>query len=121
MLLIVDLILFISLSGRGWFSSPSFSEYKNNIVIKEGGTHSCWISDSASIKETCILWVPGYVNTGWRGKHLLDLLDWRLGMGFTFLYHNIILVSRNGGESNQPLPDRLIKRIKSTINKRTTF
>jgi hypothetical protein len=54
----------ISLSGRGWFNSPSFSGYKNNIVIKESGAHSCWISDSASIKETCILWVPGYINTG---------------------------------------------------------
>jgi hypothetical protein len=39
------------------------------------------------------------------------LLDWRLGMSSTFLYHNIILVSRKGGESNQPLPGRLIKRI----------
>jgi hypothetical protein len=49
------------------------------------------------------------------------MLDWRLGMGSTFLYQNIILVSRKGGESNQPLPDRLIKRIKSTVNKITTF
>jgi hypothetical protein len=89
----------ISLSGRGWFSSPSFSEYKNNIVIKEGGAHSCWISDSASIKETRILWVPGYVNTGWRGKHLLD---WRLGMGFTFLYHNIILYREMEGNRINP-------------------
>jgi hypothetical protein len=38
------------------------------------------------------------------------VLDWRLGMGSTFLYHNIILVSRKGGESNQPLPGRLIKK-----------
>jgi hypothetical protein len=29
----------ISLSWRGWFNSPSFSGYKNNIVIKEGGAH----------------------------------------------------------------------------------
>jgi hypothetical protein len=33
-------------------------------VIKEGGAHHCWISNSALIKEMCILWVPGYVNTG---------------------------------------------------------
>jgi hypothetical protein len=68
MLLIVDLIFLISLSGRGWYNSPSFSGYKNNIVIKESGAHSCWINGSASIKETCILWVPGYINTGWRRK-----------------------------------------------------
>jgi hypothetical protein len=69
-LLIVDLIFLISLSGRGWYNSPSFSGYKNNIVIKENGAHSCWINDSASIKEMCILWVLGYINTGWRGKTL---------------------------------------------------
>jgi hypothetical protein len=44
-------------------------------VIKESGALSCWISDSASIKETCILWVPGYINIGWRGKHLKDLSE----------------------------------------------
>jgi hypothetical protein len=58
----------ICLPGRGWFDSPSFSGYENNIVIRDGVAHSCWISDSASIKETCILWVLGYVNTRWRGK-----------------------------------------------------
>jgi hypothetical protein len=68
MLLIVDLIFLISLSGRGWYNSPSFSGYKNNIVIKESGAHSCWINDSASIKEKYVLWVPIYINTGWRGK-----------------------------------------------------
>ena len=55
---------------EGLIRFPSFSGYNNNIVIKESGAHSCWISDSASIKETCILWVPGYINIGWRGKHL---------------------------------------------------
>jgi hypothetical protein len=49
---------------EGLIRFPSFSGYKNNIVIKESGAHSCWISDSASIRETCILWAPGYINTG---------------------------------------------------------
>jgi hypothetical protein len=70
MLLIVGLDSFDQSAREGLIRFPSFSGYKNNIVIKESGAHSCWVSDSASIKETCILWVPGYINTGWRGKHL---------------------------------------------------
>jgi hypothetical protein len=68
MLLIVDLIPFYQSVREGFH--PSFG-YKNNIAIREMGpipvrlaAGNCWISDSASIKETCILWVPGYINTG---------------------------------------------------------
>jgi hypothetical protein len=47
----VDLILFDQSARKGLIRFPSFSGYKNNIVIKESGAHSCWISDSASIKK----------------------------------------------------------------------
>jgi hypothetical protein len=39
-LLIVDLILFDQSAREGLIRFPSFSGYKNNIVIKESGAHS---------------------------------------------------------------------------------
>jgi hypothetical protein len=64
-----------------------------------------WSGPLVLVRCTC--WQPPQQHGN--GKDDL-LLDWRLGMGSTFLYYNIILVSRKGGESNQPLPGRLIKK-----------
>jgi hypothetical protein len=55
MLLIVDLILLPVCQGGVDINSPSFSRYKNNIIIKESRAISVWISDSTLIKEICIL------------------------------------------------------------------
>ena len=64
MLLIVDLIFLPVCQGGVGISSTSFSRYKNSIIMKESKALSFWINDSTSIKETYILWVPGYIATG---------------------------------------------------------